>query len=283
MSSSKEPPTGLCPAIPARVFPVNIPTRSKMLLITCRNGSTPGSIGRPMATAKEHSSPALEAPLEPGLVICDPHHHLWDRPHDRYFLEDLIRDMSSHNVAATVAVECRAMYRKEGPVEMKPIGESEFLDGVAARASSNQNITTRVAAGIVGHADLRLGDSVAPVLEAHVAASPDRLRGIRHSTTWDASEKIRSDAPAGLLADSSFRRGFACLRRYGLSFDAWLYHPQLLELADLARSFPDVTIILDHIGGPLGVGPYAGKRAEVLRQWQSAIVELAKCPNVMVK
>jgi L-fuconolactonase len=224
-----------------------------------------------------------EAPLEPELSICDPHHHLWDRPNDRYFLEDLIWDTSSHNIVATVAIECRAMHRKQGLAEMKPVGETEFLEGVAARALSDSKITTAVAAGIVGHADLRLGDAAALVLEAHVAASPDRFRGIRHSTTWDASEKIRSDAPAGLLADSSFRRGFACLQRYGLSFDAWLYHPQLLELADLARSFPDVTIILDHIGGPLGVGPYAGKRAEVLRQWQSAIAELAKCPNVMVK
>ena len=224
-----------------------------------------------------------EALLEPTLRICDPHHHLWDRPNDRYFLEDLIQDTSGHNLVATVAVECRAMYRKEGPAEMTPVGETEFLDGVAARALSDSKITTSVAAGIVGHADLRLGDAVAPVLEAHLAASPDRFRGIRHSTTWDASEKIRSDAPAGLLADSSFRSGFACLQHYGLSFDAWLYHPQLPELAGLARAFPNVTIILDHIGGPLGVGPYAGKRDEVLQVWRKGIAELAKFPNVTVK
>jgi predicted TIM-barrel fold metal-dependent hydrolase len=236
-----------------------------------------------MATAKEQSSPALEAPLEPGLAICDPHHHLWDRPNDRYFLEDLIRDMSSHNIVATVAIECRAMYRKEGAAEMKPVGETEFLDGVAAHASSDQNIATLVASGIVGHADLRLGDAVAPVLEAHLAASPDRFRGIRHSTTWDGSENIRSDAPAGLLSDNAFRRGFACLQRYGLSFDAWLYHPQLAELVDVARAFPGITIILDHIGGPLGVGPYAGKHDEVLQAWRKGIAELANCPNVTVK
>jgi predicted TIM-barrel fold metal-dependent hydrolase len=224
-----------------------------------------------------------ETTLEPELSICDPHHHLWDRPNDRYFLEDLIWDTSSHNIVATVAIECRAMYRKEGLAEMKPVGETEFLEGVAARALSDSKITTAVAAGIVGHADLRLGDAVAPVLEAHLATSPDRFRGIRHSTTWDMSENIRSDSPAGLLADSAFRRGFACLQRYGLSFDAWLYHPQLPELADLARAFPEVTIILDHIGGPLGVGPYAGKRDEVLQQWKKGIAELAKCPNVTVK
>src|SRR5215467_6364818 len=224
-----------------------------------------------------------EALLEPTLRICDPHHHLWERPNDRYFLDDLLRDTSSHNIVTTVAVECRAMYRKEGPAEMKPVGETEFLDGVAARALSNSKIATSVASGIVGHADLRLGDAVAQVLEAHMAASPDRFRGIRHSTTWDASEKIRSDAPAGLLANSSFRRGFACLQRYGLSFDTWLYHPQLPELVDLARAFPNTIIILDHIGGPLGVGPYAGKRDHVLQQWKEGIVELANCQNVTIK
>jgi len=235
-----------------------------------------------MATAKEQPSP-FEAPLEPELPICDPHHHLWDRPNDRYFLENLLRDTSGHQVVATVAVECRAMYRKEGPVEFRPVGETEFLDSVAARASSMAGNATLVALAIVSHADLSLGDAVARVLEAHMTASPARFRGIRHSTTWDASEKIRSDAPAGLLADSSFRRGFAWLHRCDLSFDAWLYHPQLPELADLARLFPDTTIILDHIGGPLGVGPYAGKRDAVLQQWKAGIAELATCPNVSVK
>ena len=235
-----------------------------------------------MTTVKEQPS-APEAPLEPELPICDPHHHLWDRANDRYFLEDLLRDTSSHNIVATVAVECRAMYRKEGPADFKPVGETEFLDGVAAQAASTPGNTTSVASGIVSHADLRLGDAVVQVLEAHLAASPDRFRGIRYSTTWDASEKIRSDAPSGLLAASSFRRGFAWLQRCSLSFDAWLYHPQLQELADLARVFPDTTIILDHIGGPLGVGPYAGKRDEVLQQWKQGMAELANCPNVTVK
>ena len=124
---------------------------------------------------------------------------------------------------------------------------------------------------------------MAQVLEAHLAASPNRFRGIRHSTTWDESEAIRSDARPGLLADSAFRRGFACLQRYGLSFDAWLYHPQLPELVELARAFPDVTIILDHIGGPLGVGPYKGKRDEVFQAWSKGIADLSTCPNVTVK
>ena len=140
-----------------------------------------------------------------------------------------------------------------------------------------------VAAAIVAHTNLTLGDNAATVLEAHRAASPDRFRGVRHSTIWDASGALRSDAPPGLLGDSQFRRGFACLGKLNLSFDAWLYYPQLPELVDLARAFPQVTIILDHIGAPLGVGPYAGKRDEVFQAWSRGIAALAGCPNVFVK
>ena len=166
-----------------------------------------------MATASENQPrPAAEAPLEPNLPICDPHHHLRERPNDRYFLEEFIQDTSTgHNIVATVCVENRAMYRKDGPETMKPIGETEFFDSVAVQAASDPNNSTRVAAAIVGHADLSLGEAVAQVLEAHLTASPNRFRGIRHSTTWDESEAIRSDARPGLLADSAFRRGFRLL------------------------------------------------------------------------
>lgn len=227
---------------------------------------------------------AAEAPLEPDRPICDPHHHLRERPNDRYFLAEFLQDtQSGHNIVATVCVENRAMYRKDGPQSMKPVGETEFFDRVARQAAADPNCSTLVAAAIVGHADLTLGEAVATVLEAHLTVSPDRFRGIRHSTTWDQSEAIRSDAPPGLLADSAFRRGFACLQRYGLTFDAWLYHPQLSELVELARAFPDNTIILDHIGGPLGVGPYKGKRDEVFQAWSRGIANLSTCPNVALK
>ena len=232
----------------------------------------------------EHLYLAEEVPLDPALEICDAHHHLWERAGERYFLDDLLQDTGSgHNIVASVAIECRAMYRKDGPGELKPVGETEFLESVAGCAVANSNIKTRVAAAIVGHADLRLGEAVAAVLEAHLAASPARFRGIRHSTTWDASNAIRSDAPPGLLSDAAFRRGISCLERFGLSFDAWLYHPQILELAELARAFPAVTIILNHLGGPLGVGPYAGKRDDVFQAWSKGIAALAERPNVVVK
>lgn len=234
--------------------------------------------------SEEQAKLTVEAPREPDLPICDPHHHLRERANDRYFLEELIQDTGTgHNIVATVCVENRAMYRNDGPTHMKPIGETEFFDSVAAQVAKTPKLSTAVAAGIVGHADLCLGEAVSEVLEAHLKASSSRFRGIRHSTTWDESDTIRSDARRGLLADSAFRLGFACLQRYGFSFDAWLYHPQLPELVELARAFPAVTIVLDHIGGPLGVGPYKGRRDEVFQVWSKGITGLSTCPNVMIK
>ena len=228
-----------------------------------------------------------EAPIEPDLIICDPHHHLWGLPRGHYFLEELLADISGgHNIIQTVFIECRAMYRKAGSKEMQPIGETEFVQGIAAQSASGQYGPTNVAAGIVGFADLTLGVAVEPVLEAHIAASRDRFRGIRYISTWHESNDIissRDDRPRGVLLDPKFQEGFACLHKYNLSFDSWLYHTQLAELVDLARAFPEIPIILNHIGGPLAIGPYAGKREEVFQEWKLRITELAGCPNVVVK
>ena len=222
----------------------------------------------------------MESPVEPDLPICDAHHHLWERPPGGYMLEDLLQDLrAGHNIVSTVAVECRYGYRRDGADELKPLGEVEFLESIAARVATDPTITPRVAAAIVGHANLLLGDAVAPVLEGHMAASPSRFRGIRHSTPWDASDALRSEAPRGLLGDGKFRRGFAWLAKLGLSFDAWVYHPQLTEVAELARAFPSVPIILNHIGAPLGAGPYAGKRAEVFQLWSSGTSNLPNIPT----
>ena len=237
-----------------------------------------------MATETHDRETASEAVLEPELAICDAHHHLWQRPPEVYVLDDLLDDLhSGHHVVSTIAVECGYGYRKDGPTELRPVGEVEFLDRVASQADSCSTISTKIAAAIVGYADLSIGDAVAYVLEAHAAASPSRFRGIRYSTTWDASGALRNEAPSGMLADGKFREGFAWLKKFNLSFDAWLYHPQLAELADLARAFADVTIILNHIGAPLGVGPYAGKRDAVFQSWSRGIAQVASCPNVVVK
>jgi L-fuconolactonase len=225
--------------------------------------------------------------IEPDFPIVDPHHHLWDRQEHRYLLDQLLADTGSgHNLTQTVFIECGSMYRAEGPVEMKPVGETEFVNGTSAMSASGQYGKTRLCAGIVGHADLRLGDGVARVLEAQIAAGDGRFRGIRHSVTWDASDalsKARTNPPKGQMLDATWRAGFARLAPLGLTFEAWLYHTQLLELADLARAYPQTTIILNHVGGPIGVGPYKDKKAETFAQWQAGIAEVGKCQNVVVK
>lgn len=225
--------------------------------------------------------------LEPELPIVDPHHHLWDRPGWRYLLDELLADLNSgHNIVATVFVQAHAMHRASGPEALRPVGETEFVNGVAAMSASGAYGPTRVCAGIVGTADLRLGAAVQEVLEAHVRAGGGRFRGIRQIAAWDADSTIGNPAnaaPPGLLLDKYFREGFARLAPLGLSFDAWLFHPQLPELIDLARAFPDTPIVLNHIGGPLAVARFAGRREEVLGEWRASMRELAGCPNVYVK
>ncbi|HWE17767.1 MAG TPA: amidohydrolase family protein [Hyphomicrobiaceae bacterium] len=225
--------------------------------------------------------------IGPALPIVDPHHHLWDVDRARYLLDELRADTGSgHNIVATVFIEARAMRRADGPVEMRTVGETEFVNGVAAMSASGLYGSTRHCAGIVGHADLTLGGQVEPVLEAHLRAGGGRFRGIRYITAWDADTSVRNPAyspPQGLLGDSAFRQGFAVLGRLGLSFDAWLFHPQIGEVADLARAFPGTSIVLNHVGGPIGVGAYAGRRAEEFPGWAQSIKALAACPNVCVK
>ncbi len=228
----------------------------------------------------------IEDPMDPELPICDPHHHLWDHPNDRYLLEELLQDTGGgHHIVQTVAVECGSMYRKGGPKEMQPVGETEFVQGIAAQSASGQYGMTTVAAGIVGFADFTLGAAVAPVLEAHISASRNRFRGIRF-------REIRHTSPKGLLLDPKFREGFACLQKYNLSYDALVYRPDLMELVDLARVFPDIPIIVNHTGGPRGTVPYTGKREEVFQErkreevfqeWKRGIAALANCPNVVMK
>lgn len=243
--------------------------------------------------------------LDPDLPIIDPHHHLWDRTAllgqlpppkhgfeqilrrvPRYLLDELLNDMGSgHNVVATVYMECGAFYRLDGPAEMKPVGEIEAVNGLAAIAASGAYGTARPCAGIVGHADLTRGAAARAVLEAELAAS-SRFRGIRHSASHDPDSEVLGPLvrqPAGLYRDKTFREGFAQLAPLGLSFDAWLLEPQLPDLIDLAQAFPETPIVLDHVGTPLGIASYAGRRDERFDVWRENIGKLAALPNVSVK
>jgi predicted TIM-barrel fold metal-dependent hydrolase len=223
-----------------------------------------------------------EPVIDPDLCICDPHHHLWYQTENLYELEDLCQDIAGgHRIVQTVFVESRKMLKKTVPPAMQPVGETEFVREVAFRAASQSTI--KVASGIVGFADLTLGAAVEPVLESHIEAGQGRFCGVRYTSTWNASPEIKSSSGQGILADSNFRKGFACLKKYGLSFDAWLYHPQLMELVDLARTYPDIPIILDHIGGPLGIGPYKNRRQEEFLEWKRNIGILSTCENVIAK
>ena len=252
---------------------------------------------------------ASEHILEPDLPIVDPHHHLWDRPQaivgalpdtghgfidilknvPRYLLDELLKDLKSgHNIRGTIYMECGAMYRADGPAELKCVGETEFVNGVAAMSASGIYGDVRACAGIVGHVDLRIGaDAVEDVLRSHIAAGHGRFRGIRHSCSYDEDPNVLGPLAGrvgpGLYLDPKFREGFAVLHRLGLSFDAWLLEPQLGDLIDLARAFPETVIVLDHVGTPLGIGRYEGKREERFGVWKDAIQTLARCPNVVVK
>lgn len=246
-----------------------------------------------------------EAILEPDLPIIDPHHHLWDlRPvipnfpepmhsfiaaiarSPYYTFNELHGDATSgHNVIGTVFMECGAFYRAGASEAMKVLGETEYVNGVAAQSASGLYGDIRLCEAIIGHVDLRLGDGAREVLEAHMAIT-SRFKGIRHTAPWDADPEVLGPpfhAPRGLYRDATFRQGFRHLGELGLTFDAWLLEPQLEDVLDLARAFPDQPICLDHCGTPLNSASYHGKLHERFDVWRTNIREIAKCPNVMVK
>lgn len=230
-----------------------------------------------------------EPALEPDLPIIDPHHHLWDFRNYRYMLDEILADISSgHNIRATVFIECAAMYRPRdaGPSEMRPVGEVEFVNGMAAMSATGRYGDCRVAKGIVGHADLGLGDAVEPVLAAMDAVGGGRFRGVRHSISHDPSPEIHNShvgAPPDLFRTDAFKAGCRRLGAMGFSFEAWMYHPQLDELVHLIEACPDTPVVLNHCGGPLGIGPYAGKRDDVFKQWKAGVEAIAKAGGAYVK
>ena len=225
--------------------------------------------------------------LEPEIPIVDPHHHLWLRNGHCYLIDELLADLNTgHNLVATVFEECHSMYRAGGPPEFRCVGENEFIAGIGAMSDSGAYGKTRVAAGIVGAADLTLGDRVEPVLLAQIHAGCGRFRGVRHSAGYDADPVIGNSGTSmqpHLYRRDDFRAGLKRLSALGLSFDAWLYHPQLDNVIELARAFPAMPIVMCHVGGFLGYGPYGGSRNEEFPKWRQSMAELAHCPNVVVK
>lgn len=226
----------------------------------------------------------VEEIIDPGQRIIDAHHHLWDRAEGRYMFDEFHDDISSgHNIEATVYVDCRSMYRADGPDHLRTVGEVEFANGVAAMSASGGYGPSRICAAIVGNANLR-HPRAAETLEALVAAGNGRFRGIRQISAYTEDKGVSTaDRPRVVLPDPDFRKGFAELVRRDLTFDAFLYHPQIPELTDLARAFPDARIVLDHVGTPLGVSTYADRKKEVFDDWRRSMSELSRCENVVVK
>jgi len=253
----------------------------------------------------------IESIIERDLPIVDAHHHLWFQPesaliameseqshyarafapifrlHARYLLDEYLADLKSgHNIRASVFTDSATMHRTSGPDVLRPVGQTEFVNGVAAMGESGLFGETKVCSGIVGNVDLRLGDGVEPVLTAHIEAGGSRFRGVRNFSMYDQDPQILGpnlSAPPLLLLDPAFRRGFRRLSEFNLSFDALVFEPQLPEVIDLAQAFPDTHIVLNHVGVPVGVGRYGGKREERFPIWRDSIRALARCANVSVK
>ena len=265
------------------------------------SSATPAHAQSPaQAPAAAAQMPAVQAPvrtdwlakrteeiLEPGLPIIDPHHHLWDAPRYRYMFPELLADLASgHNIVATMYEQAREMYRADGPEELKSLGETEFITGVAAMSASGKYGPTKCMAGITGYVDLRLGSRAKGVIERHIAVSDGRLKAIRNGSTWSDDPVLKpmsSGMPPGLLLDKTFREGVATLAGFNLAFDAWMFQTQLGDLVDLARAMPQTTMVLNHIGGPVAIGPYAGKRDEAFKEWRGLIQQIGALPNTYVK
>lgn len=228
-----------------------------------------------------------EDTLLPDLPIIDTHHHLWVRPGFHYLVPEFAADLDTgHNIIATVFAECNAMYRAGGPEPMRSIGETEFVVGQAAQSASGSYGRTRIAAGLFGYADLTLGRAVRSVLEAHLVAAGSRFKGVRAQANWDASGQIRNGAAAVrpyLLREPEVRLALQVLSDMGLVFDVQVFFPQLLEVAEIADALPDLTVVLNHCGGPLGYGPYAGNMPEHYALWRQNLLEVARRPNVVCK
>ncbi|MDP6833356.1 MAG: amidohydrolase family protein [Alphaproteobacteria bacterium] len=223
--------------------------------------------------------------LEPELAIIDPHHHLWLRNGYTYMMPELAVDLASgHNVAATVFAECHSMYRHDGPEAEKSLGETEFVRGQAAMSASGTFGPARACDVMFGNVDMTLGAGVEALLEQHMEASGGRFRGVRYSTGWDGDERIHNVAPdPGMLVNETVKEAVAVLDRMDLELDCWLYHPQLDEVAELAGAFPNLRIVLNHVGSPILGGPYRGKQEEVFEDWRARILRVGEQQNVFVK
>jgi L-fuconolactonase len=219
-----------------------------------------------------------ESAIDPKQLIIDAHHHLYERPGLRYLADSYCADIADcPGFRASVYVQAHSAYRVEGPEELRPVGETEFARGVESNG--------RLCAGIVGFADLTLGDRLRPVLEAHIEAGAGRFRGIRHILCWDQDDALLNKAyptTEDMIDRPEFKAGYAHLSRFDLTFDSWALFPQLSRVASLAKAFPNTPLIVNHCGGVVRINDYA-KRGDVFEVWRDGITALSQLPNVSIK
>lgn len=227
----------------------------------------------------------IESAIDPELPIIDPHHHLWDAPGLQPYLVPQLREDTGagHNIVGTVFIDCAWNYRTDGPTQLRPLGETERAAAAAAEAAEAGDPPI---GAIVSFVDMTLGSAAGDILDQHLAIGAGKFRGIRHATAYSTDPAItrsHTRPTPGIMRESSFHEGVRELAQRELTFDAWLYHHQIPQLTELARAVPDCTIVLDHLGGPLGIGEYADHHDEVMLQWRAAMKDLAACQNVHVK
>lgn len=227
--------------------------------------------------------------LEPDLPIIDSHHHLFDRAHLRYMVDDYLEDARlGHNIVATVYVETQAMVRTWGPETLRPVGEVEFANGVGAMCASGSCGPCRVAAAIVGFADMLLGDGVAETLDASMQAAPGRFRAVRQIAIShpnpEALRFLTHQPPQGLLQSDAFLAAFRHIGSRGLVFDTCVLHHQLPELSELAARHPGTPIVLNHAGPAMRrLEKDPARREGIFHDWRRNMAELARNPNVFCK
>lgn len=234
-----------------------------------------------------------EPAIDAGRRIIDPHQHIWTERFALYvehfgaasaddFLAGIAR--SGHNIVATVHLTIQADYRDDLPEAMKPVAETEYLEGLADDLARRSPPVPKLAAGIVAGADMLLGDAVEPVLEAHAAASPDRFRGIRHAVAWHPSPLVPfKEHRDGIVTEPAFIEAARCLAKRGLTLDLFVFYNQLPQIVALARAVPDLVIVLNHTGGPLHDPRFAEESEAILAEWRQGMEAVAACPNVVIK
>ena len=188
--------------------------------------------------------------------------------------------MDAAGLPITHVVHVEAEWRdREG---LGPVGETRWLNDLFVGSAIKLG-------GIVGFVELERADA-ADLIAAHKQASA-RFAGVRQMLAFDLDQGIMRFCPRPYLSrDSHWLKGLSLLEQHHLSFDAWFFHHQLDELVVLAKAFPGITFVLDHMGTPIGVGGQFASygrtesaRDVTLRTWQMHLHELAELPNVMVK